>query len=58
MMPYRLIHPMETAREAADIATRHSQHEITALRLYQPPHIGELADLGTHASKIQPVIPK
>ena len=33
MTPYRLIHLTEKAREAAGIATRHSQHEIMALRL-------------------------
>ena len=35
-----------------------NHREMKALRLYQPPHIGELVDRGTHASKIQPLIPK
>jgi hypothetical protein len=39
-------------------AATSNQRETKALRLYQPPHIGELADQVTRASKIQPLIPK
>jgi hypothetical protein len=37
---------------------RRHQRSATVLRLYQPPHIGELVDRGTRASKIEPLILK
>ena len=49
-----------TGRDAVKLARLQRPGELTlmALRLYHPPHIGELADRGTRASKIQPLIPK
>jgi hypothetical protein len=48
MTPYRLIRRTETVERAGTASV-----EIVALRLYQPQHIGELADRYTRASKIQ-----
>ena len=60
LIPKRSGEHKTNRRDAIKLARLQRPGELTlmALRLYHPPHIGELADRGTRASKIQPLIPK
>ena len=60
LIPKRSGEHKTNRRDAIKLARLQRPGELTlmALRLYHPPHIGELADRGTRASKIPPLIPK